>query len=440
MTHKDEAGALARINAVAGKNRKESLAFLRALIAAGEKGEEAVQAVVADAARGLGAEVRTRAYQPGKVPILHEFAGGSAQARGRRAAVVSRVAGTGGGRSLIFFAHPDSEPVNGLDRWRKPPFAGRIVKGRLHGWGVADDLAGVAIMVEAMRVHRLSGLPLAGDVILASTPSKRHARGVSALLRAGLKADAAVYLHPAESGRGMAEIKALTCGHLEFRVRIKGRQPPTTEPLQTGFAHLGVNPVEKAMLVIEALRRFDRTRARRLSEPALQEAVGRSTNLMVSAIAAGDPARLARMPATCEVGFALSFPPKEKLMDVKRAVEAALAKTFAADAWLAENSPEVLWDSGTSAAATPPDHPLYGAVSRAVRSVTRKPPIFNPMHTGSDIRNPIVQSGIPTVGMGPLCGDLSQNGGHDEWVDAEDYLKAIAAAAAIIATWCGPTR
>jgi acetylornithine deacetylase len=55
------------------------------------------------------------------------------------------------------------------------------------------------------------------------------------------------------------------------------------------------------------------------------------------------------------------------------------------------------------------------------------------MHTGSDIRHPMVQKGIPTIGLGPLCGDLSQNGRHDEWVDAEDYLRAVAVAALLAA-------
>ena len=84
-------------------------------------------------------------------------------------------------------------------------------------------------MVEGLRAAlggRASGP--AGDVILASTPSKRHARGVSALLHGGLRADAAVYLHPAESGVGMREIKAFCLGQLDFRITVRaGRRRPT---------------------------------------------------------------------------------------------------------------------------------------------------------------------------------------------------------------------
>jgi hypothetical protein len=41
------------------------------------------------------------------------------------------------------------------------------------------------------------------------------------------------------------------------------------------------------------------------------------------------------------------------------------------------------------------------------------------------------------VGLGPLCGDLSQNGQTDEWVDVEDYLSAVAVVATTIVDWCG---
>jgi acetylornithine deacetylase len=73
----------------------------------------------------------------------------------------------------------------------------------------------------------------------------------------------------------------------------------------------------------------------------------------------------------------------------------------------------------------------------AIEQVTGHVPQVNPMHTSSDIRNPMVQKAIPTVGLGPLCGDLSQNGQTDEWVDVEDYLSAVAVVATTIVDWCG---
>ena len=52
-------------------------------------------------------------------------------------------------------------------------------------------------------------------------------------------------------------------------------------------------------------------------------------------------------------------------------------------------------------------------------------------------RNPMLYKGIPTLGLGPLSGDSTQIGGSDEWVDIEDYVRAVKVAASIIVNWCG---
>jgi acetylornithine deacetylase len=59
------------------------------------------------------------------------------------------------------------------------------------------------------------------------------------------------------------------------------------------------------------------------------------------------------------------------------------------------------------------------------------------LHSASDIRNPKLFRDIPSVGIGPLAGDLTQAGGHDEWVDVEDYIRAIKICAKIIVDWSG---
>jgi len=53
----------------------------------------------------------------------------------------------------------------------------------------------------------------------------------------------------------------------------------------------------------------------------------------------------------------------------------------------------------------------------AIRDVAGIEPRINPMHTSSDIRNPLVQKGIPALGFGPLCGDLTQAGPTSEFLE-----------------------
>ena len=423
--------------AAADRRRADSLAFLQELIRLQPRGEDAVQARVARECAALGCEVETLRYRPEDVPLRDEFAAAQAIAPEPRASVVARLRGTGGGRSLIFFAHPDGEPVANLEGWRHDPFAGHVADGRLHGWGVSDDLAGVAVMVEALRAVAAAGLRPAGDVIAASTPSKRHARGVAAVLHGGHRADAAVYLHPAESGLGMGEVKAMCGGQLYFTVTVVGRPPDTTEPGHAAFAHLAVNPLDAAVPVQRALAALGEARAARVRHPRLDAAVGRSTNVLVSYLRCGEAGRFGRVSPECVLGGAVSFPPGEAMAAVQAEVEAALRQAAAADPWLSAHPPRLDWVSGATGAEVPQDHPLFAAVSAAVVAVTGKPPFVNALHTSSDIRVPMVQAGIPTVGLGPLGGDLSQNGGHDEWVDVEDYLRAVKVAAAVVVGWCG---
>ena len=398
-----------------------SVAFLQELIRAQKGGETAVQKVVADAARSLGCSVETVRYKPGEVPMVGEFASAQSIDTAERESVVAAFKGRGGGRSAIFFAHPDGEPLAKTEAWQRDPFGGIVDNGRIHGWGVADDLSGVAIMIEGLREVLASGRVPLGDVILASTPSKRHARGVSALLHGGLKAAAAVYLHPAESGVGMREIKAFCLGQLDFRITVQGKPPDTSEISHLAFTHKAENPADALAAIHARLRAFEEGRAKTLSHPLLDHA----SNLLISHMSVGTPGVHTRVAAEGTMEGSFSLLPSEDMKAVQAAVEQAVGAA------------RLDWVSGVCGAEVSSDHPLYRLVAGAIVEITGQQPHVNPLHTASDIRNPIVQAGIPTVGLGPLGGDLTQNGHHDEWVDVEDYRRAVKVAAAIIAGWCG---
>jgi acetylornithine deacetylase len=419
------------------KNRNKHISLIRELVKASENGEEALQEVIASKMSALGCEVETLKLLPIGLSPEKEFASEESIESIERISVVGSCPGSGGGRSLMFFAHPDSEELRDLDKWRHNPFEAEVASGRVYGWGVADDLLGVATMIGALDALQSVGVELKGDLHLCSTASKRNARGVTAILDRGYKADAAIYLHPAESGEGLKEVKAFASGLLKFKITIKGKPPETTEPGHTVFAHLGVNPLEKALKVISALKELDSRRGVEICNKSLDKAIGRSTNLLVSFVNSGDPKLLSRMPETCEIGASMSFPPEENMNELKEVVRTTINIVAENDTWLREHPPNIEWLFGTQAVETPVDHPLYVIVSKVIEEVTGIMPHVNPLHTASDIRNPILFRGIPTVGIGSLAGDLVHSGGHDEWIDIEDYLKAIKVCANIIREWCG---
>jgi acetylornithine deacetylase len=200
---------------------------------------------------------------------------------------------------------------------------------------------------------------------------------------------------------------------------------------------LAVNAVDKAGLLVAALADLGEERSGRVHHPALEAAVGRSTNLLTSHVSCGEPGRTTRVPTECVIEASTTFPPDEGMPDVQEEIQEALNRVSLQDPWLGTHPPDVEWLFGTQGVEVSPDHPLYRTVHEAVVEVTGVEPEVNPLHSASDIRNPMLFGGIPSVGIGPLAGDLTQAGGHDEWVDVEDFIRAIKICAKIIADWSG---
>ena len=343
--------------------------------------------------------------------------------------------GTGGGRSMILFAHHDSPAPSGLDRWRYPPFDPQIVDGRLYGWGAADDKSGVAAMVAAVDVLREAEVSLLGDVTLVSCASKNRARGMAVALASGLRADGCIYLHPAETRNGLREIKNLTLGLVEFRVTVRGRAPATSEPQHTPFAHRAENAVVKMGRIASALLELDAARAARVREPSLQGALGRSTNLLIGAVSGGESAR--RVPLRCHLDASVTFPTPESVASVQCEIQRAVDAAAAGDAWLQEHPPAIEWLEGTQPAEIPAEHPLFQVVSGSIATVTGEAPVPYCGHCASDIRIPIAYAAIPTVGYGPRCTEIAAAGAADESIEIAEFLNTVTVTALALASWCG---
>ena len=394
-----------------------------------------VQGLISRRLVAAGCVVEEFEYYPADVKTKGEFALDKERVKGQRTAIVGSLPGATNLPSLLIFAHPDSEALEDISKWKYDPFSGSTQNGKFYGWGVADDLAGCAAAILVLESIANSKKPI-GTVMFASTPSKRYARGVSALLHKNISADAALYLHPAESGFGMREIKAVASGHMEFQIVVKGRPPKTTEPGHTAFSHLAENPIDKALIVHSALIALREERAKRVSFPQIEVLVGRATNIHVSRISCGEMNRLSRIEDTCVLGCAVSFPPTETIQQVKAEIEAAILKVGDSDSWLHDNPPQIIWVAGVTGGEVSTDHPLYTTAAAAILKITGEAPSINPMHTSSDIRNPIVEAGIPCIGLGCLAGDLSQNNKHDEWIDLDDFRRMVNVTKAIVVDWC----
>ena len=424
------------LNSLIQTKREQYVDVLRELLSKSAEGEEALQHEIAQHFMRLGCQVESISSKPNRFVLNSDFSTVRSVQDADRVTVVGVQPGIGEGRSLLVFAHPDSEPVTETGKWQHDPFAGEIKNGRMYGWGIADDLSGVVAMLCALEAIQSVGLKLSGQVICASAASKRRAQGIYAVLEQDYHADAAIYLHPAESGAGLGDIKARSSGYMQFRITVRGQPPETSEPTHTPFYHLATNPIDKAWLVYHALTELAEQRAGRVHHPAYDE-IGRSTNLHISHFHAGDAARPGRVPSAAIMTGAITFPPDEALADVQREFEAAVQQVTDSDMWLKKHPVQVDWLQGTSGVEVSEESAIYQTVAGAIQAVTGTIPKVQSLHAGSEIRAPNLFKGIPTLGFGPLAGDNVQSGGSDEWVSIDDFINMVEVVAKIVVDWCG---
>src|SRR5579863_7194921 len=143
--------------------------------------EAALQEHLASRLRGAGAEIDLFEPDAGAMaarPLVPEgldFAG--------RPQLIARVAGGGGGRSLVFNGHIDVVSGEPFDQWTSDPFSPEVRDGRLYGRGACDMKGGIAAMVLATETLAGLGIQLAGDLLVATnTDEESSGAGGTALV------------------------------------------------------------------------------------------------------------------------------------------------------------------------------------------------------------------------------------------------------------------
>ena len=116
---------------------------------------------------------------------------------GERVNAIGRLEGAGGGKSLLFNGHLDTNPAT--EGWTVDPWGGKVDDKFIYGIGVSNMKAGDAAYFCALRTLVEAGVKLKGDVILTFVVGELQGGvGTLAFIDKGLRADYFVNSEPTD--------------------------------------------------------------------------------------------------------------------------------------------------------------------------------------------------------------------------------------------------
>ena len=351
-------------------------------------GELALATFLRDTLSSWGLETRLQEAAPG------------------RPNVIAVLRGSGGGRSLMFNGHLD---VVGVDGMTHAPFEAEEKNGRVYGRGASDMKGGVAAMCAAAA--RLKG-KLKGDVVITGVVDEEwQSIGTSALIAAGITADAAIVTEPTRlrcmpAHKGFAWLQATLHGRAAHGSRWD----------------IGVDAIRHAGLVLAELDRLDREELPRRSHALL----GRPS-LHASSIEGG--IGLSTYPDRCVIRVERRTIPGETANDALHEMRAVCDRVRSA-------VPDLRVEVDLLFAQPPSDVAPEAPVASALTSVIAAhrmdaTPMGMSAWTDAALLN---AAGIPAVCFGP--GDMGLAHAAEEYIEVDEVERATEMLASLAMTWC----
>ncbi|HEY3311145.1 MAG TPA: ArgE/DapE family deacylase [Anaerolineales bacterium] len=409
--------------------RAGQVAFLQAMVQSPSlpDNEQAVQELVAARLRALGLDVE---LLPSHFDELrhHPAFGDDGFSPDKRVNVVGRWRGTqaGQGHSLILNGHVDVVPPGDPALWTGSPWSGAIRDGRLYGRGACDMKAGLCAGIFAVQVLQSLGYQPARDVLVESVIGEESG-GVGTLttILKGYSAEAAILLEPTR-----LQISPVQSGALTFRLTVAGRA------IHAAMKPHGVSAIEKFALLLAAINQLEADRHRHFTHP-LYEDPDNIAPINIGTVRGGEWHSTVSEQLVAEGRMGVL--PGESNGSARQALEQAVQRVAAGDAWLAQHPPRLEWFEGQfESAETPASHPLITALGEAHRQVTGSAPVLRGVTYGSDMRLFTNHARIPATHYGP--GDVSLAHAADEYVPLDELLTATEVVARLIIQWCGGGR
>jgi acetylornithine deacetylase len=416
------------------KNEAHHINILREGLKASFLSRDDFQRWFAGQMKRIGVEVELFEVDPSELleqPSQRKTLRENPSALNRGMNVVGRIRGKAKGRGVLVFGHADKPPET-YEWGKKVPDL--IEKGsRLQGPGIADDVAGLTSLLGAIETYKRFNLQPEGDLLVASILGKQlGVFGTYGLVRRFGPVAGAIYMHPAESGNGLGDIKVASLGMAEFHITISGKAPTTTEPHKTIYSRSGVSAIEKAMRLAECIKDWAAEWARKpeIQHEELQKSVGQSFAVSFGRFLSGSENLVYEIPTRAVLQGAINFPPAVRLEEIQKDFEEAIKHMADADPWLKQGHVRLEWGDVISESCQADIESEFVRIGRkAITDVTGKTPRYNYGHSVSDLRYPFLWWKANGFGVGPLAGDMNT---ETEYVDRMEYLNTLIVVAEIL--------
>lgn len=403
-----------RIVSLANSRRDELTDLLSALVRvqslSGESAEDAQQ-VVKDYLRDLPYRIEESADRPSRYEDHAEYMPPNPPSDGPFINVIGWPENPSGRQSAMF-SHIDTHSLDA--GWETEPLTPVIDGNRMIGLGTSDDKGGVAAMLVASSILASERVPL--PVVMSLHGKGGGSRGSLPVFDRLSKSDhginAVLYVHPAETGRGLDDIKNAVQGVVDLELTVRGWRSP---PMEIGSVDssdwaTGGNALDKCWALIEHLRNN----------------AFRDTEFNLGIMDGGN--RVGSVADEASARFRLKFTGDLTWRELFETASADLREAVS-DPWQASlnlvgyrtNPGEAEWSL-----------PVSRTLRSAIDEVTGRAPDAYPNHYAGDIRYPIRLLGVPAYGIGSTGGNFY---GPNEWVDIDDLVNLVAVLVTTLRGW-----
>lgn len=313
------------------------------------------------------------------------------------------IKGSGEGPTIVFNAHLDVVPPS---EGQTDAFNPREEKGIIFGRGASDDKGQVATLYALASLLHERGIRPKGDLIFHFVIEEENGgNGTLAMIRRGVKADAAIILESSD----LAVIPAVR-GAVWFELKVFGRAA------HSGNAQGRISALDKAFQAIQIWRGYhDRLLAESRHLPLFNQFADPMPLTIGQCLAGTWPASV---PALAVLKGLIGFLPNKNRHEVQAGLRQALLDE--GDDWLREHfelSFPMLNNDGNM---LPVDHPLVTGLVKTTRA-HGLPGEVRAMTAACDAWLYNNQAGIPTVVFGP--GSIQNAHSKEEQISMDDILK-----------------